>query len=372
MFVSAISFAFLMGSLLGYRWLDIEYDQPGGGDPDIETDVHVGLYWTQSVVPSVNAFTNDEVQLITFQVTDNALFLANSYNTVGANDGPVEVRAATAPDSFREPQSTLAAESQVTSLSPMQDDEDINDTAGALMILAVVSVLLGFVLVPSAFAAHKEDMGKGCITAFYGVSGAMFILSALFSVASVLVFGGADLREAFCWRYEEQPSADSGLSGASCNYGASFYAAIIGAFFSALSAVLLFALVSPGDIQWVHRAEREKLDAAPAGAAKVSEMEKAAVAETKTVEATDEHYAATQADSKQNPPGTQDTSEGEKLAKQAHDGEAREHKQAATQQPEEDSQMSETEKVARIQAAKEAGATAPEEAGAAPPKAAQP
>ena len=91
MFMATISFAFLMGSLLGYRWLDIEYDQPGGGDPDIETDVHVGLYWTQSVIPTVNAFTGDEVPFISFQVTDNALFVANSYNRAGNNDGPVEV-----------------------------------------------------------------------------------------------------------------------------------------------------------------------------------------------------------------------------------------------------------------------------------------
>ncbi len=91
MFISAIGFAFLLGSLLGYRWLDIEYDQPGGGDPDIETDVHVGLYWTQSVIPTTNAFTGDEVPFISFQVTDNALFVANSYNQAGNNAGPVEV-----------------------------------------------------------------------------------------------------------------------------------------------------------------------------------------------------------------------------------------------------------------------------------------
>jgi hypothetical protein len=93
MFFTAIAFAFLMGGLLGYRWIDIEYDQPSGGDPDVETDVHVGLYWTQSIVPALNAFNNEKVEFISFQVTDNALFWANTYNTAGSNAGPVEVSA---------------------------------------------------------------------------------------------------------------------------------------------------------------------------------------------------------------------------------------------------------------------------------------
>merc|ERR1711974_513200 len=182
-------------------------------------------------------------------------------------------------------------------------------------------------------------------------------------MAGVLVFGGSDLREAFCWRYEVQPSADSGLDGAHCNYGASFYAAILGAIFSVVSAILLFALVSPSDIRWVRRADSGKLDAAPAGAAEVSETEKAAVAEAKSKEKPVEQRTAP-ADSKENPPGTQETSEGEKLAAQAHRDEVEAAAQAAAKRAEEGKGASETEKVAKVQAAEEAGATAPVDAPA--------
>jgi len=244
----------------------------------------------------------------------------------------------------------------------LQSDEDINDTAGALMVLAVIAVLLGFVLIPTAFGAHKEDMGHGCITGIYGLAGAMLILGTLFAVASVLVFGGSDLREAFCWRYEDQPVADSGLDGAHCNYGASFYAAILGALFSALSAILLFVLVHPSDIEWVRRPRSVgNLDAAPKGAAEVSEMEKVAVADAK--EERDANQVVV-ADRKENPPGTQETSETEKLAAQVRQQEEKEAAAAAAERTKEGKGASETEKVAKVQAAQEAGATAPVDAPA--------
>ncbi len=227
------------------------------------------------------------------------------------------------------------------------------------MILAVISVLVGFVLIPSAFGAHKEDMGHTCIAAIYGLAGAMLILAAIFAVASVLVFGGSDLREAFCWRYEDQPVADSGLDGAHCNYGASFYAAILGALFCALAAILLFALVHPSDIEWVRRQESVgNLDAAPKGAAETSEMEKVAVAEAQEKEHQKAEAAAV-AESKENPPGTAETSETEKLAVQQ-----RQEEEAAARRKEEGKDASETEKVAKVQAAQEAGATAPVDAPA--------
>jgi hypothetical protein len=248
----------------------------------------------------------------------------------------------------------------------VQTDEDINDGAGALMIISVISALIGFVLIPSMFAAHKDNLGHTCIMAMYGLAGAMIILAGVLSVAAVLVVGGSDMREAFCWRYEVQAVGDSGLDDAHCNYGASFWSALIGAFFCALSALLLFSLVRPADIEWVYRQPQSgNLDAAPAGAAKVSEMEKAAVREankpdqvsgTDTVHSTDNvrktesvHESATtteNTDSKENPPGTSETSETERMAVQEKT--ARENQE-----------LSETEKLARVQAAQEVGATAP-------------
>jgi hypothetical protein len=166
-----------------------------------------------------------------YTVTDNTLIGSNAYNRNGNNNGPVEVRAARGFFTY-----SICYTCQIVQL-----DDNINEITGGLMIGSIGAHVVALLAMFGLSRANKCQAFAYILVAFFGV------VSMGLSIAAVVVWGTSDMEKSICWRFEEQSEDENGVQDANCNYGAAFYAAIVGSVMELLFVITFFTLVSAKD-----------------------------------------------------------------------------------------------------------------------------